>query len=89
MRELGMSLSEIKSTSRRELEGLLTALSLNNRIHQFDGYTEKDVGEMSKDKPHVREEYHKSKELKKKYEILIGRTKKEQKVTLSGLLGQL
>ena len=57
-----MSLRDIKSTSRRELEGLLTALSINNRIHQFDGYTEKDISEMSKDKPHVREEYHKSKE---------------------------
>ena len=48
-----MSLSEIKSTSRRELEGLLTALSLNNQIHQFDGYTEKDISEMSKEKPPI------------------------------------
>ena len=84
-----MSLSEIKSTSRRELEGLLTALSLNNQIHQFDGYTEKDIAEMSKDKPHVREQYIKCKELKEKYDLLIGRTKKQKNVTLSGLLGQL
>ena len=84
-----MSLSEIKSTSRRELEGLLTALSLNNQIHQFDGYTEKDIAEMSKDKPHVREQYIKCKELKEKYDTLIGRTVRKKEVSLSGILGTL
>jgi len=87
MKELGMSLSEIKSTSRRELEGLLTALSLNNQIHQFDGYTEKDISEMSKEKPHIRDQYFKCKELKEKYDILIGRTVKKKEIPLSGLLG--
>jgi hypothetical protein len=89
MKELGMSLSEIKSTSRRELEGLLVALGINNQIHQFDGYTEKDINQVAKEKPDIRTQFHKSKELKEKYDLLIGRTKKQKNVTLSGLLGQL
>jgi citrate synthase len=39
--------------------------------------------------PDIRTQFHKSKELKEKYDLLIGRTKKQKNVTLSGLLGQL
>ena len=42
MKELGMSLEEIKSTPRYELEGLLRGLSYFNTIHAFDGYDDKD-----------------------------------------------
>ena len=49
MKELGMSWSEIKSTPRHELVGLLGAMSNYNQLHQFDGYTGDDIGKLAKD----------------------------------------
>ena len=39
MKNLNMSWEELKRTPRRELIGLLTALSEYNILHSFDGYT--------------------------------------------------
>ena len=57
MKHLGMSWSEMKETPRVELEGLMAALGEFNLIHSFDGYSEKDISEMSKNKPEVRSRY--------------------------------
>ncbi len=57
MKNLGMSWAEIKETPRVELEGLMTALGEYNLIHSFDGYSERDVSEMTKNKPEVRSKY--------------------------------
>ena len=48
MKELGMSWSEIKATPRQELMGLLGAMSNYNQLHQFDGYSSEDIGNLSK-----------------------------------------
>ena len=68
MKELHLSWSELKLLPRYELEGLLYGLSQYNRMHQFDGYDEKDVSEMAKNKPQVRSDYYKYMELKSQYE---------------------
>ena len=76
MKELGMSWSEIKRTPRNELLGILGAYSNYNIIHQFDGYTPEEVGEISKNKPQVRSEYNKSEGLKRDYLARSGRAEK-------------
>ena len=80
MKELGMSWEEIKRTPRRELVGLLGALSNYNILHQFDGYTPDEIGEMSKNKPQLRSEYNKSMNLKRSYEYRSG-MEKQNKIT--------
>jgi len=87
MKELGMSLEDIKATPRYELDGLLYALKTFETIHAYDGYSPKDIGHMSKDKPEVRSAYNKSMNMKRKYERLIGLTKPEkQNQSLSDVL---
>ena len=78
MKELGMSWSEIKQTPRSELVGLLAAYSNYNIIHQFDGYTPDEIGELSKNKPQIRSEYNKSEGLKRDY---LARSGKAEQVT--------
>ena len=73
-----MSLEEIKSTPRHELEGLLYALRTHDAIHAYDGCTPKDIGQLSKDKPEIRSSYNKSVNLKRKYERLTGQSKPEK-----------
>ena len=75
MKELGMSWSEIKATPRQELMGLLGAMSNYNQLHQFDGYSSEDIGNLSKEKPQLRSEYNKAMDLKAKYEIRSGQTR--------------
>ena len=67
MKNLNMSWEELKRTPRRELIGLLTALSEYNILHSFDGYTDKHIGEMSKDNGEVRQQYADYKAAKRKY----------------------
>jgi len=76
MKDLGMSWSEIKSTSRKELEGILSAFSEYNKIHSFDGYTDKDVNEMAKNNPEIRSKYGTYKEANRKLEERLGRRRK-------------
>jgi len=78
MKELHLSWSEIKTLPRKELEGLLYGLSQYSRMHQFDGYDEKDISEMAKDKPQVRSDYYKYMELKSKYDERLGLQRKTQ-----------
>ena len=76
MKDLGMSWSEIKSTSRKVLEGILSAFSEYNKIHSFDGYTDKDVNEMAKNNPEIRSKYGTYKEANRKLEERLGRRRK-------------
>tara|TARA_Y100001951_G_C11225121_1_gene231208 strand:+ start:223 stop:519 length:297 start_codon:yes stop_codon:yes gene_type:complete len=76
MKELHLSWSEIKRLPRKELEGLLFGLSQYSRMHQFDGYDEKDVTELAKDKPSVRSDYYKYMELKREYDERLGMERK-------------
>ena len=75
MKELGMSWSEIKSTPRHELVGLLGAASNYNQLHQFDGYSGEDVNKMAKDKPQIRSQYAEAMKLKAQYELRSGKKK--------------
>tara|TARA_R100001463_G_scaffold29743_7_gene67747 strand:- start:241 stop:531 length:291 start_codon:yes stop_codon:yes gene_type:complete len=87
MKELGMSLDDIKATPRYELDGLLYALNTYKTIHAYDGYTPKDIGQMSKDKPEIRSAYNKSINMKRKYERLVGLSKpQKQNQSLSDVL---
>lgn len=67
MKELGMSWDEIKNTTRVELEGLLLAYHEYATLHSFDGYDEKDVNNMAKNKPHLRTQWVRYLETKRKY----------------------
>jgi hypothetical protein len=88
MKELGLSWTEIKSLPKRELEGLLYGLSQYSRMHQFDGYDEKDIGEMAKNKPQLRSDYYAYRELKDEYDEKMGIEIKKGK-TPSQLAGEL
>ena len=79
-----MSWSEIKSLPRKELEGLLFGLSQYNKMHQFDGYDEKDVSEMAKNKPAIRSDYYRYMELKQEYEERMGAETKAK--SLAGII---
>ena len=86
MKELGLSWTEIKTSTKRELEGLLYGLSQYTKYHQFDGYDEKDIGEMAKRKPQVRSDYYKYVELKADYDEKIGVKKKEKKFSIGDMM---
>ncbi len=77
MKETGMGWNEIKSTPRRELEGLLSAAYEYKALHIMDGYTEKQIGEMSKDNPEVRSQYIRYLEKKRKLEDKIGKKRNQ------------
>ncbi len=82
-----MSLEDIKSTPRYELDGLLHGLNIYDTIHAYDGYTPKDIGQMAKDRPEMRSSYNRSVQLKKKYERLTGQSKpQKQNQSLSDVL---
>lgn len=67
MKDLGMSWKEIMSTPRYVLEGLLMALIEHNHLHSMDGYTDKDISEMAKNRPEVRSTWINYLEKKRKY----------------------
>ncbi len=76
MKGLGMSWNEIKKTPRHELEGLLAAYAAHENFHSMDGYDDKDVSQMAKNKPSVRQSYHRYLETRAKYEEMIGKREK-------------
>ena len=79
MKGIGMSWEEIKRTPRIELEGLLSAMHEYDTMHSMDGYDDKDVSEMAKNKPSIRSSYTKYLETRRKYEDMIGKTQKPKK----------
>ena len=73
MKGIGMSWNEIKNTPRHELESLLAAYTQHENFHSMDGYDDNDVSHMAKDKPAVRQSYHRYLETRAKYEQMIGK----------------
>ena len=67
MKELNLSWSEIKSTPRFELEGLLMAFGEYSRLHSMDGYDSEDINQMAKNKPSVRGKWAQYQNAKAKY----------------------
>lgn len=76
MKELGMSWSEIKKTPRRELNGLVAAMSNYNVMHSFDGYSSNEVADMVKNKPEIRGDYNKYLEINALYRERSGQVRK-------------
>ena len=76
MKELGMSWSEIKKTPRRELNGLVAAMSNYNVMHSFDGYSSNEVADMVKNKPEIRGDYNKYLEINALYRERSGHRRK-------------
>ena len=84
MKNLNMRWNDIKYTPRRELEGLLLAWGTYEQLHAFDGYSSEEISTMSKDRPHVRQSYNKSMEIKA---IMEGKMDVEKKpLTFQGLI---
>ena len=67
MKDLGLSYTEIKESSRTELVGLLKGLSNYNTVHAFDGYTDKNISEMAKDNPSIRADYARTQGMKARF----------------------
>ena len=86
MKELGISWSELKSLPRHELDGLMLAYTNYNNIHAFDGYSPKEIAELSKDKPETRTQYNKSKELKAKFEERAGIKKRKKVISFTEMM---
>ena len=87
MKDLNLSWGELKRLPRRELEGLLYGLSKYSQMHQFDGYDEKDISALAKDKPQIRSDYYKYLELKRKYEEREG-IKSTGRKSFEGIIGE-
>ena len=79
-----MSWTEIKATPRRELEGLVLAFHEYSKLHSFDGYDEKDVNDMAKNKPKLRSQYIQYLETKRKYYATAESKKPSFKDVMSG-----
>ena len=84
MKDLGMRWADIKETPRNELIGLLSAHAEYETLHSMDGYSEKDISEMAKDKPEIRTQYIKYMQCRRKYEEMLGG--KRQKPTFKGIV---
>ena len=84
MKDLGMRWEDIKQTPRFELVGLLSALQEYSIFHSMDGYNDKDINEMAKDRPEVRSQYAEYLEMRRKYSDMLG--EKAKKPTFKGIL---
>jgi hypothetical protein len=82
MKDLGMSWNEIKHTPNHELQGLLKASQEYDSLHSMDGYTDKDISEIAKNKPEVRSQYARYMEKRRKYEEMVGI---KRKVVFTGI----
>jgi len=77
MKELNMSWDDIKSSSRAELTGLLSAYNTYETMHAFDGYTAESIGDMAKNDSSIHGKYAKSLETKARMEDRMGVIKKK------------
>ena len=84
MKDLGMQWREIKNTPRHELIGLLSAHAEYSEFHSMDGYSDKDISEMTKDRPEIRPQYARYLEKRRKFEDMLGEKKKRP--TFRGLI---
>lgn len=69
MKDLNFTWSELKATPRIELQGVATALSEFNILHSYDGYNARDIDEMAKDRPEIRDKYNLYLDKRRKYGI--------------------
>ena len=81
-----MSWEEIKRIPRVELDGLLLGFKNYTTIHAFDGYNDKDISNMAKDKPEVSSQYAETKRMKNKFELRAGIQKMKEYKSLSEVL---
>ena len=79
MKETNMTWEEIKKTPRYELEGILAACHEYSLLHSMDGYEDKDVAEMAKNRPSVRSGWHKYLSVQRKYDDMVSNKKKEKR----------
>jgi len=82
MKELGISWTEIKQMPAWELEGLQGALNEYNALHSMDGYTDKEISDMAKNKPEIRGQWARYKEKQAKFDDLLG---KKRNVSFDGI----
>ena len=73
MKETNMTWEEIKRTPSLELEGILAACSEYNLLHSMDGYEAKDISDMAKHRPEIRNDWNKYMAQRRKYERMAGR----------------
>ena len=78
-----MSWSDINDTPTHVLRGLLYAYNIHETMHCMDGYSDKDVSEMSKNNPQIRKTYRVYLETKRKYDEMQGKAKKQ---TFKGII---
>ena len=74
-----MSWEEIKNTPRYELRGIFAAYNEHENLHSMDGYEDKDVAEMAKNRPSVRSGWHKYLSVQRKYDDMVSNKKKEKR----------
>ena len=72
IKETNMTWEEMKRTPRYELEGLLAACHEYSLLHSMDGYEAKDISDMAKHRPSVRQDWNRYMAQKRKYEALSG-----------------
>ena len=72
IKEVGMSWKEIKETPRYELEGLLSAYHEYQALHSMDGYDEKDITDMAKNKPAIRKQWSEYLTKRRKFNVMMG-----------------
>tara|TARA_R100000789_G_C2922054_1_gene126620 strand:- start:197 stop:493 length:297 start_codon:yes stop_codon:yes gene_type:complete len=84
MKDLGMRWNDIKQTPRYELLGLLSASQEHQIFHSMDGYSDKDISEMAKERPEVRTQYAQYLEMRRKYSDMLG--EKRKRPTFKGIV---
>ena len=84
MKNLGMRWNDIKQTPRYELLGLLSASQEHQIFHSMDGYSDKDISEMAKERPEVRTQYAQYLEMRRKYSDMLG--EKRKRPTFKGIV---
>ena len=91
MKETNMTWEEIKKTPRYELEGILAACHEYSLLHSMDGYEAKDIGDMAKHRPSIRQDWNKYMAQRRKYESVSGRYRDEdeKEAQLNALKSQI
>jgi hypothetical protein len=84
MEGVGMGWNEIKNTPQHELKMILAAYYEYKTLHSMDGYTDKDIQDIAKDKPEIRSQYVKYLETRRKYEGMIGQNSRRK--NLQGII---
>ena len=76
MKELNIDWNTLKTLPRTEIQALTQGLHEYTLLHAYDGYTDKDISEMAKNKPEIRSDYAKYKEQQRKYQKILKLEKK-------------